>query len=423
MKGNRLREQRNDSTSIVDVITGEIMTLIPSTKTAVMPPIEGRPGPEAMQPANALLANLTKLQDQPGSYRGAQMVNGRRVLQYQTEQMGAQWTILADAETQLPIEATCVVPLMHETSTMRDFVLDAELPDDLFSFTPPPGYTLRSPGEPGTTWVSTTPDGRQITHSVAPVRYETVTVKKGSEPDYSAPTEQDLVNYVRVLAEKNDGVFPAGEYATALGEFRGRAQFSPAARQQELDDPQLMHKRERAQAYLEDHASFQSTWYVGAGVKLGDATKAVFTWDPLNERASRVLFGDLSVKEFGEKDYGQLMLLSQTFTGKRDGRNPWAYYGVQVATAPHRAGCVVKQVAVGSPAAAAGVKPGDIITRVDNQPIAKFNDYARLVGSQKAGDTLAWTIRRGGDKLKVQITAAELPDQQPEWIESARPSE
>jgi hypothetical protein len=230
------------------------------------------------------------------------MVNGRRVLRYQTDQMGAQWTILADAETQLPIEATCVVPLIHETSTMRDFVVDAELSDDLFSFTPPPGYTLRAPGEPGTTWVSIGPDGRQITRSVAPVRYETVTVKKGSEPDYSAPTEKDLVNYLHALTEKNQGVFPAAEYAAALGEFRGRAQLSPTASQQELRDPQLMRKRQRAQAYLEDHAQPQSTWYVGAGVKLGDATKVVFMWDPLNERASRVLFGDLSMKEFGEKD-------------------------------------------------------------------------------------------------------------------------
>jgi hypothetical protein len=45
MKGNRLREQQNDSTWITDAITGEMMVLIPSTKTAVMPSIEGRPGP------------------------------------------------------------------------------------------------------------------------------------------------------------------------------------------------------------------------------------------------------------------------------------------------------------------------------------------------------------------------------------------
>jgi S1-C subfamily serine protease len=117
------------------------------------------------------------------------------------------------------------------------------------------------------------------------------------------------------------------------------------------------------------------------------------------------------------------MLLSQTFTGKRDGRNPWAYYGVQVATAADRAGCVVNQVAVGSPAAAAGIKPGDVITHVGNQPIATFNDYARLHSPQKAGDTLAWTLRRGSEKLNVQITAAELPEQQPEWIESAKQSD
>jgi serine protease Do len=63
-------------------------------------------------------------------------------------------------------------------------------------------------------------------------------------------------------------------------------------------------------------------------------------------------------------------------------------------------------VAANSPAAVAGVKDKDIITKVNNTPVGDRGSVASLVGEYAPGDTVDLTILRGGTTLTVKVTLA-----------------
>ncbi|KAB2941126.1 MAG: RIP metalloprotease RseP [Hyphomicrobium sp.] len=63
----------------------------------------------------------------------------------------------------------------------------------------------------------------------------------------------------------------------------------------------------------------------------------------------------------------------------------------------------VGEVKVGMPAAAAGIKPGDVITSIDGWTIEGFEDIQRVVGVN-GGRPLKFGINRGGEKLTLEVT-------------------
>ncbi|MEZ5788753.1 MAG: RIP metalloprotease RseP [Xanthobacteraceae bacterium] len=73
------------------------------------------------------------------------------------------------------------------------------------------------------------------------------------------------------------------------------------------------------------------------------------------------------------------------------------FHGKQIATAR------VDSVQPGSAAAAAGIKAGDLVTAVDGQPVASFNELQRTVGIN-AGRTLQVTVDRAGRELTFSAT-------------------
>jgi regulator of sigma E protease len=73
-------------------------------------------------------------------------------------------------------------------------------------------------------------------------------------------------------------------------------------------------------------------------------------------------------------------------------------YGGHVVIAP-----VVGQVTQGSPAAQAGIKPGDLVTRIDGTAITDFQQLPEII-SVSGGDTLAVGLKRAGRELTVQVT-------------------
>ncbi|HWH73771.1 MAG TPA: Do family serine endopeptidase, partial [Methylibium sp.] len=63
------------------------------------------------------------------------------------------------------------------------------------------------------------------------------------------------------------------------------------------------------------------------------------------------------------------------------------------------AGALVRSVEDGGPAAAAGVEPGDIITRFDGKPVERSSDLPRLVGNTRPGSkTTLQVFRRGSPR-------------------------
>jgi regulator of sigma E protease len=71
----------------------------------------------------------------------------------------------------------------------------------------------------------------------------------------------------------------------------------------------------------------------------------------------------------------------------------------------------VGAVQPGSPAAAAGLSPGDKITSVDGEPIASFEELQAMV-RESAGRPLAFVLTRDGEtrELTVTPTASEIED-------------
>ena len=68
----------------------------------------------------------------------------------------------------------------------------------------------------------------------------------------------------------------------------------------------------------------------------------------------------------------------------------------------------VVHVAEGSPAAAAGFAAGDVITKIEQLPVANTRAIARLP-RVPAGETRAYTIERAGEERVVSVRFAPLP--------------
>jgi serine protease Do len=71
-------------------------------------------------------------------------------------------------------------------------------------------------------------------------------------------------------------------------------------------------------------------------------------------------------------------------------------------------GALVRQVQADSPAAKAGVEPGDIITRFSGQTIDNATDLPRLVGDTKPGTRASLTVFRRGQTRDLTLTIAEM---------------
>jgi hypothetical protein len=75
--------------------------------------------------------------------------------------------------------------------------------------------------------------------------------------------------------------------------------------------------------------------------------------------------------------------------------------------APKDEGVVVSSVAPGSPAAAAGVKVGDVITRVDGHAVASPWELAGELGSRKKGERVALDVVRDRSPRKLEATLTQ----------------
>lgn len=75
-------------------------------------------------------------------------------------------------------------------------------------------------------------------------------------------------------------------------------------------------------------------------------------------------------------------------------------------------GALVSAVEPDSPAAKAGIEPGDIIVKYDGKAIDKVADLPRLVGNTKPGTKSAITVFRRGQTQDLSIVVAEVePDE------------
>jgi serine protease Do len=77
-------------------------------------------------------------------------------------------------------------------------------------------------------------------------------------------------------------------------------------------------------------------------------------------------------------------------------------------------GVVVESVDPDSPAAKAGIKPGDVIKSVDEQSVARALDLERLLLERREGDEIGIKIGRDEEPLAVDLVLAAAPQLQQE---------
>src|SRR4029079_9257158 len=76
---------------------------------------------------------------------------------------------------------------------------------------------------------------------------------------------------------------------------------------------------------------------------------------------------------------------------------------------PRESGVLIVGIEENSPAAAAGLRQGDVISAMGEYPIESIDDLQRLLTDDGLGRTQTMTIVRRDEKREVQITPAESP--------------
>ncbi len=173
-----------------------------------------------------------------------------------------------------------------------------------------------------------------------------------------------------------------------------------------------------------------------AGLKQGDVILSVDgtkigAQNGLGDLIAGKKVGDsvtLSVGSFARGEQGQPRDVTVTLAKSPDKDAP--YLGVQYTMAPPRfgrgmhgpgmmAGVLVADVTADSPAAKAGIKQRDLITRVEGVGISSPQQVVDVVSKHKPGDTLTVTVSpaAGGKDSDVTITLAQNPgDASKAWM-------
>jgi PDZ domain len=88
------------------------------------------------------------------------------------------------------------------------------------------------------------------------------------------------------------------------------------------------------------------------------------------------------------------------------------WLGIDLYNSPF-GGPIVVGVAPNSPALAAGLQPGDVITRVDGRPVATVSEFVSAISGKHAGDRVVFALERGGVTYIAHVTFATQPTAYP----------
>ena len=92
-----------------------------------------------------------------------------------------------------------------------------------------------------------------------------------------------------------------------------------------------------------------------------------------------------------------------------DGSVEHAYLGVSTEDAADGGGARIAEVRSGTPAAAAGLRTGDVVTEIDGNGITSSDELRTAIDAQAPGKTMELTIRRGGRTQTLEVELGSRP--------------
>jgi hypothetical protein len=272
--GSRIRRTMSNipnMTMVIDLDSENMLVLNSAEKTAIYADIEGDLGDRTRSYIRFVRQIIKKLQDGQVEDLGEQMIDGRKAVGFVGRGHNEEVTIWADPQTAVPIRIDVQIG-QDLAFTMKNFEFDVEVDELLVSMDVPPGYTL-----------------------------------KDTQMDLGNATEEDFVESLRIWAEViRDGSFPeaigtvnAMEQMPVLIQKLGQMQVT------EEQGTQMGMSFGKGMLFHQMLETGGQWGYTGAGVKLGDASKAVFWYQPQGSSTYRVIYGDLSVKDVAPEDLPQ----------------------------------------------------------------------------------------------------------------------
>jgi S1-C subfamily serine protease len=72
-------------------------------------------------------------------------------------------------------------------------------------------------------------------------------------------------------------------------------------------------------------------------------------------------------------------------------------------------GALITGVLQGGPASAAGVRPGDVVTRIADKPVANAAQLLNVVAALQPDSTARVLVQRGASEVELDITVAQRP--------------
>jgi hypothetical protein len=264
--GSRIRRSFSNmdgTIMIIDLDNAKMLTLDPPSKGAAYVNIEGPLKEGTKNLLEFVRKVITNLKDLPVEKLGQRKIDGRKAVGFLARGNNEQITIWADSRTARPIRIEMV--LGQTLYIIKNIEFDVPVDETLVSMEPPAGYTLSDKQFDMTNFTEQ--------DFITVLRLWAEHLLGGSFPQ--SLTVGDLMSLTPVMAEKIGQLNVSDEEKTQLGMTMGKG----FVFFQQLDPT-------------------GATWhYAGSGVKLGDASKAVFWYQPKGSQTYRVIYGDLSVKD------------------------------------------------------------------------------------------------------------------------------
>jgi len=253
---------------IIDLQQQKVLTLDNVTKTAVYIELGGL---DNLQNYVELLRNtIVRLQNKPDfqvDNLGLQEIEGKDYIVFVAESEKETITIWADPKTALPRRIEQKTPNMQIVCDNLQF--DVVLDESRFSMEIPDSYVIQE-----------------------------------TAIDFQKSSESDFIEALRIWAEViEDGQFPdnidLGNIVKIGPKLEQGLKRAKLTEQQQLE---VATRFAQGLVFLRFFKGEGKWHYAGKGVKLGEADKAIFWYQPKDSESYRVIYGDLSVKDVAPSD-------------------------------------------------------------------------------------------------------------------------